>query len=156
MVALTLFYVPVGIEVLARWLNSIRPLPRPRWLPRRLPELPWFHLLVAVGLVVCLPKLLVASPGTKVGYRTAAAWLQQNTRANEVLAVPDVRISFYAQRQGLLYVQHPNARRADYVIMIDDGAEHQIPEEWRREYSVMVDRRTRKTLVIYSTARLPR
>jgi hypothetical protein len=156
MIALTIFYVPVGIDVVARWLNSIHPLPRPRWMARRLPELPWFHLLVAVGLVACLPKLLLASPGTKVGYRAAAAWLQQNTRVNDVLAVPDVRISFYAQRQGLLYVQQPNARGADYVIIIDDGTERQIPEEWRREYSVMVDRRTRKTLAIYRTARPPR
>ncbi len=143
MIALTIFYVPIGIDVVARWLNSIHPLP-------------WFRLLVVVGLVACLPKLLLASPGTKVGYRAAAAWLQQNTRANDILAVPDIRISFYAQRQGLPYVQYPNSRRADYIITIEDGAEDQIPEEWRREYSVMVDRRTRKTLVIYSTARLPR
>ncbi len=156
MIALTIFYVPVGIEVLARWLNSIHPLPRPRWMAHCLPERSWFHLLLAVGLVMCLPKLLLASPGTKVGYRAAATWLQQNTRANDVLAVPDVRISFYAQRRGLLYVQQPNARGADYVIMIDDGTERQIPEEWRREYSVTVDRRTRKTLVIYRTARPPR
>jgi hypothetical protein len=66
--------------------------------------------------------------------------------------VPDVRISFYAQRRGLLYLQHPNSRRADYVIMIEDGTTPRVPEEWQREYSVMVDRRTRKTLVIYRTA----
>jgi hypothetical protein len=152
MIALTIFYVPVGIEVLARWLNSIRPLTRPRWTPLCLSGSPWFHLLVAVGLAVCLPKLLLASPGAKVGYRAAAAWLQQNTRAGDVLAVPDVRISFYAQRRGLLYLQHPNSRRADYVIMIEDGTTSRVPEEWQREYSVMVDRRTRKTLVIYRTA----
>ncbi len=152
MIALTIFYVPVGIEVLARWLNSICPLPRPRWMPPRLPVLSWFYLLLAVGLAACLPKLLLASPGTKVGYRAAAAWLQQNTRASDVLAVPDVRISFYAERQGLLYLQHPNSQRADYVIMIEDGTASQVPEQWRREYSVMVDRRTRKTLVIYRTA----
>jgi hypothetical protein len=121
-------------------------------MPRRLLGLSWFHLLVAVGLAVCLPKLLLASPGTKVGYRAAAAWLQQNTRASDVLAVPDIRLSFYAQRQGLFYVQHPNSRRADYIIMIEDGTPPQIPEQWRRGYSVMVDRRTRKTLVIYRTA----
>ena len=153
MIALTIFYVPVGIEVVARWLSRLRPLPRPRWMPHRWPGLSWFHLLVAVGLVACLPRLLLASPGNKVGYRAAAAWLQQNTKPKDVLAVPDVRISFYAQRQGLVYVQHPNARGADYVILIEDGTERQIPEEWRREYSVTVDRRTRKTLVIYSTAR---
>jgi hypothetical protein len=122
-------------------------------MPRSLPGLPWFYLLVAVGLVVCLPKLLMASPGNKVGYLAAAEWLQQNTKADDVLAVPDVRISFYAQRQGLFYVQYPNSRRADYVVMINDGAEGQIPEGWCREYSVRVDRRTQKTLAIYSTAR---
>ena len=153
MIALTIFYVPIGVEVMARWLNHDHPLPCPRWMPRGLPGLPWFYLLVAVGLVVCLPKLLMASPGNKVGYRAAAAWLQQNTQADDVLAVPDIRISFYAQRQGLFYVQYPNSRRADYVVMINDGEEGQIPLGWRREYSVMVDRRTRKTLVIYSTGR---
>ncbi|MCL5281644.1 MAG: glycosyltransferase family 39 protein [Planctomycetes bacterium] len=152
MIALTIFYLPVGIEVMARWLSSIHPLPQPHWMPRRLPGLSWFHLLVAVGLAVCLPRLLLASPGTKVGYRAAAAWLQQNTKPGDVLAVPDVRISFYAQRQGLLYLQHPDSRRADYIIIIEDGKTPQIPEQWHREYSVMVDRRTRKTLVIYRTA----
>ena len=156
MIALTIFCVPVGIDIVARWLNSLHALPRPRWLPRRLPGLPWFYVLVAVGLVVCLPKLVMASPGDKAGYRAAATWLQENTKADAVLAVPDVRISFYAQRQGLLYVQHPNARCADYVIMIEDGAARQIPDGWRREYSVMVDRRTKKPLVIYRTARPPR
>ena len=155
MIALTIFYVPVGIDVLARWLTSLHPLRRPRWMPRRLPGLPWFHLLVAVGLAVCLPRLLIASPGDKAGYRAAATWLQENTKAKDVLAVPNIRISFYAQRQGLLYVQHPNSRRADYVILIEEGAERRIPDGWRREYSVMVDRRTRKTLVIYRTARPP-
>ena len=153
MIALTIFYVPVGIDVMARWLSSIHPLSRPGWMPRRLPELSWFYLLVAVGLVACLPRLVLASPGNKVGYRAAAAWLQQNTKPHEVLAVPDIRISFYAQREGLLYTRHPDTRNADYVVMIEDGTEHPIPEEWHREYSVRVDRRTRKTLVIYSTAR---
>jgi hypothetical protein len=153
MIALTIFYVPAGIEVLARWLDSTHPLSRPRWMSRRLPGLSWFHLLVAVGLAVCLSKLLEASPGTKVGYRAAAAWLRQNTAVDAVLAVPDVRLSFYAQRQGLPYRQQPDSRRADYVIKIEDQAASPVPEGWRREYSVMVDRRTRKTLVIYRTDR---
>jgi hypothetical protein len=63
--------------------------------------------------------------------------------------VPDVRIGFYAQRKGLHYVQHPNTRRADYIVMIEDGGEIQVPAGWRREYSVPVDRRSKKTLVIY-------
>lgn len=155
LIALTIFYVPVGIDVLAQGLNSLRPLPRPRWLPRRLPELSWFHLLVTVGLLVCLPKLLLASPGNKAGYRAAARWLQENTKAEDVLAVPDIRISFYAQRTGLLYEQYPNSRRVDYVILIEGGPEYPIPKEWRREYSVLVDRRTWKTLAIYRAARLP-
>ena len=153
MITLTIFYVPVGIEVMAQWLNSIHPLPRPRWMPPSLPGLFWFYLLLAVGITTCLPKLLMASPGNKEGYRAVSAWLQQNTKAEDVLAVPDIRISFYAQRQGLLYVQYPNLHRADYVVVIDDGRKGQPPEGWRREYSAMTDRRTRKTLIIYSTTR---
>jgi putative effector of murein hydrolase LrgA (UPF0299 family) len=153
MIALTIFYVPVGIEVMAGWLNRLYPLPRPRSTPVALGQSSWFYVLAVVGILVCLPKLVLSSPGNKAGYRAAAAWLQHNTEADAVLAVPDIRISFYAQRRGLFYVQYPNARRVDYVVMIDDDGQRQVPEQWRREYSVLVDRRSKRTLVIYSTAR---
>jgi hypothetical protein len=150
LVALTIFYVPVGVEVMSRWLGRV---PRPRWMSATLQRSLWFHSLVAVGLLGCLPKLLLASPGNKIGYETAAAWLRHHTPGDAVLAVPDERISFYAGRQGLLYVRYPNMRRADYVVTITDNDEGQVPQGWRREYSVAVDRRSKKTLVIYSTGR---
>lgn len=153
MIALTIFYVPVGVEVMARWLSKVSLSLRPRWMSSGLQQSLWFHSLVMVGILVCLPKLLMASPGNKTGYRAVAEWLRQNTQAEDVLAVPDIRISFYAQRQGLPYLQYPNVRRVDYVVTMDDKGEGQIPEGWRREYSVAVDRRSGKILVIYSTGR---
>ncbi|MCX5645948.1 MAG: glycosyltransferase family 39 protein [Phycisphaerae bacterium] len=153
MIALTIFYVPVGIEVMARWLSYLPPLPRLEWLSFAQRQSAWFHGLVAVGIVVCLPKLVLPSPGNKAGYLAAAEWLRQNTEANDVVAVPDIRISFYGQRQGLLYGQYPNSRRGDYAVVIDDGGDIQVPAQWRREYSVLVDRRSKKTLTIYSTGR---
>jgi len=148
LIALTIFYVPTGMEVMARWLAQWKWPALPRW--------PWFHLLVAVGIVVCLPKVLIPTRGARTGYRAAAAWLQQNTKADDVVAVPDSRISFYAQRQGLFYRQHPNSRRADYVVMTGHGSEMEAPQEWHREYATTVDRRNREALVIYSTSRAKR
>jgi hypothetical protein len=153
MIALTIFYVPVGIEVIVQGLDLLHLLPRPRWASPALRHSIWFHLLIVMGIVVCLPKLVLPSPGNKVGYLAAAEWLQQNTDANDVVAVPDIRISFYGQRRGLVYGQYPNSRRADYIVMIDDNGAIQIPTQWHREYSVLVDRRSKKTLAIYNTAR---
>ena len=155
MVALTIFYVPVGIEVMARWLSYLPPLPRLAWMSLAQRQSAWFHGLMVVGIVVCLPKLVLPSPGNKAGYLAAAAWLQQHTKASDVVAVPDIRISFYGQRQGLFYAKYPNSRRADYVVVIGDGGDTQIPAQWRREYSVLVDRRSKKTLTIYSSAAGP-
>ena len=115
----------------------------------------WFHGLVAVGIVVCLPKLVLPSSGNKAGYLAAAEWLQQHTNASDVVAVPDIRISFYGQRQGLSYGKYPDSRRADYVVVISDGPDVPVPTQWRREYSILVDRRSKKTLTIYSTGWSP-
>lgn len=153
MLALTIFYVPLGVEVMARWLSRRWPLARPSWLPVALRQSSWFYLLLAVGIATCLPKLLLPSHGNKTGYLAAVDWLRQNTRAEDVVAVPDARLSFYAERPGLPYERYPNARRADYVILVDSGTGAEVPEGWRREFAVRVDRRTRKTLVIYNTSR---
>jgi hypothetical protein len=153
MLALTAFYIPAGVEILARGLNRLCPLSRPRGLPPGLHQPSWFYLLLAVGITICLPKLLLPSHGNKTGYRAAAEWIRQNTPADAVLAVPDTRLSFYAQRLGLPYVQYPNAGRADYVVVIDGGEEVQVAAQWRPVYSVRTDRRTKKTLTIYSTGR---
>jgi hypothetical protein len=149
MIALTIFYVPVGIEIVARWLSYLPPLPRLEWMSPAQRQSAWFHGLVAVGIVVCLPKLVLPSPGNKAGYLAAAAWLQQHTKVSDVVAVPDVRISFYGQRQGLFYGKYPDSRRADYVVVVGAGPDVQVPAHWRREYSVPVDRRSKKTLIIY-------
>jgi hypothetical protein len=153
MIALTIFYVPVGIGVLARWLAYLPALPGLEWLSFAQRQSVWFHGYLVVAIVVCLPKLVLPSPGNKAGYLAAAEWLRQNTDANDVVAVPDIRISFYSQRQGLLYGQYPNSRRGDYAVVIDDGGDIQVPAQWRREYSVLVDRRSKKILTIYSTGR---
>jgi hypothetical protein len=110
---------------------------------------------VGGGLAVCVPKLLTPMRRDKAGYRSAAEWLRQNTETDDVLAVPDVRISFYAQRRGLFYGQYPDSRHADYIVMLEDPAQGQVPNQWRRVYAVRADRRTQQTLTIYSTGRAP-
>jgi hypothetical protein len=145
LIALTIFYIPVGLEIMARWLTQ-------RKLPI-LPRLPWFHILVAIGIMVCTPKLLASGRADKTGYRAAAEWLRQNTKMDAVLAVPDNRISFYAERRGLAYAQYPDWRRADHVVIIGNEREIQVPEGWSKEYSVAVSRKNKGTLIIYGPAK---
>lgn len=39
----------------------------------------------------------------KQAYRIAAKWLETNTSSADIIAVPDIRITFYAQRKGVVY-----------------------------------------------------
>jgi len=153
LVALTIFYIPVGIDILAGWIDRIHAFWRPRWMKRILPHAFWFCLLIAVGVTVCVPKLLRSGRSDKTGYLAAAAWLRRNTRPDDVLAVPDWRVSFYAERPELLYARHPDSRRADYVVVIGRDGDVPVRDGWRREYSVAVSPGSRDTVTIYRTAR---
>lgn len=153
MIALTILYVPAGLALMARWLSRL-------WSPRRRQEAsgaeresPWFYILALVGIGICMPKLLTSARADKIGYRAAAVWLRENTQADDVIAVPDSRISFYADRRGLLYREHPDSRKVDYVVRIADKNQTQAPDDWRQEYSVSVHRKASKTLTIYKTTR---
>lgn len=57
------------------------------------------------------------SGSDKRGYRTAAAWLRENTAREDLIAVPDSRISFHAERKGLIYDAEPTTP-AEYVVII--------------------------------------
>lgn len=155
LIALTIFYIPVGLDIFAWWIDLVHALWHPRRMVRILPHTFWFYLLLAGGVAICLPKLLTPVRADKAGYRAAAEWLRQNTKAEAVLAVPDNRIPLYAQRRGLFYTQYPDWRRADHVVVIGERAQMWVPQGWRREYAVPVDRSSSATLIIYGTNRSP-
>ena len=148
LVVFTIFYVPIGLEVSAGWLaNRFSKSPSASEQDHRL----WFFILLITGMVICMPKLLRFSGSDKQGYRTAAAWLKENTAQEDLIAVPDSRITFYAERKGLIYDDAP-LTRAEYVVIFvkNENEKPDFVKAAKEEYSVWVDKYKKSTkLVIY-------
>lgn len=94
LVVFTVFYIPLGIEAVASWLCD-----RLTFITRK----NLFLILLLPGILLCLVKLAKPPSYDKRSYKAAVQWLAANTDTNDVIAVPDARISFYAQRKGLTY-----------------------------------------------------
>ena len=148
LVAFTIFYVPIGLEVAAGWLANLFSKSRPA---SDLDCRRWFFILLITGTAICMPKLLRFSGADKQGYRAAAAWLKENTAAKDLIASPDSRITFYAERTGLIYNVKPSTQ-AKYVVIIarDDNEKPDFTGVAKEEYSVWVDEHKKsKKIVIY-------
>jgi len=149
LVVFLVLYIPEGLEIMALWLEERFRRDRVR-TDRQSQQ--FFCILLVIGVVICMPKLLRPPGADKPGYRAAAKWLRENTGKNDVIAVPDLRISFYAEREGLKYVTDvPDG--AEYLVRIvkseDEGGDS---ERFGREiYSVSVNNREKsgKKLLIY-------
>jgi hypothetical protein len=164
LVVFTIFYVPIGLQVSADWLanrlspardglhQKSRPASDKDCSASHPGDQQWFFILLITGMIICLPKLLSRPGSDKPGYRAAAAWLKQNTSEKNLIATPDRRITFYAERKELIY-EATLSGKADYVVSIvknDDqkpisaGAEQEL-------YSVWVNKQKKKKIVIYKT-----
>jgi len=136
LVIFTVFYIPAGIEAMGRWWcnktkkNSASDVSRMAFI------------LFAVGVVVCLPKLL-GNAHSKTGYVAAAEWISVNTAKDAVIVVPDRRISFYAERKGILIESPEDRLVADYYVDIVEG------DEKGSEVSYWVDHRKKTKVVVY-------
>ncbi len=141
LIVLTIFYIPIGLELMAGWLKRYIPQTS-RWS--------WLHILAMIGIAICTPRLLKPIGIDGQGYRQVAQWLRENTESHQIVAVPELRISFYAEREGLLYQRYPDPRRADYVIVLEkESIFDNIPEGWRERYSSRTGRKRDKRLVVY-------
>ncbi len=94
MVAVTVFYIPIGLRVVGDWLGRKQRVDYPKDKRSF-----WFVTLLLIGIGICIPKLLRPARIEKQGYRDAADWLRMNTPVDEVIAVYDRRIAFYAERR---------------------------------------------------------
>lgn len=148
-VALTAFHIPIGLDRVAQWLARRGQwlFPgghRPRWTERF-----WLRILVAIGLVACIPLLRPLGAG-RGNYRLLAQWLQENTPADAIIAVPDSRIAFYAGRRGRVYRDEVYSPDADHVVVIvtDNGAED-APGPWHRLYALPVQTGSDHKFVVY-------
>jgi hypothetical protein len=149
LIVMLIFYVPAGLEIIASWLEQR--LSRNR-VQSTQPSRRWFFVLVVIGACICAPKLLTPLNADKQGYRDAAEWLRQNSRPQDVVAVPDLRISFYAERKGEAY-EDAIHEGADYVVRIVRDEDEQKPSEGagRKVFSARMEKRKKnnKVVVIY-------
>lgn len=147
LVVFLIFYVVTGLQVLSNWLGG-RNTQSPS--QAEINSKRWFFILLAIGTAVCLPKLIRPLRIKKQGYRVAAKWLNENTAQQDIIAVPDKRISFYAQRKGAMYGRKVPEQARYVVTIVRDENETEFAGTVKKEYSCWVDvKRKEKKLVIY-------
>jgi len=111
LVVFTIFCIPMGLHMLASWLKERFPREKQRTVP-------WFFILTAVGIAICTPKLLRPLHYDKLIFRKAAQWLAENTREDDIIAVPDLRITFYSEHKGIHYEQQAPVENVQYVVKV--------------------------------------
>lgn len=135
LVVFTVFYIPAGIGAMAKWWCGKTKKNSPSDVSRMA------FIFLAVGVAICLSKLL-GNKGNKTGYLAAAEWISANTAKDAVIAVPDSRIRFYAERKGIIIRKPEDWMRGDYYVAIVEG------DEKGGEVSYWVDQERKKKKVI--------
>ncbi len=147
-IVFTAFYIPVGLQILARWLSKRT---SKNGLAVRKNRQRWFFILVAVGFSICTAKFGRITPlrWEKQGYIDTAKWLKDNTSREDTVAVPDRRISFYAEREGLLY-RESIPERAKYVVRIVKGENEELDTggSARKEFSLWVNKKKKAKRIV--------
>ena len=113
-----ILYVPIGLQELAIWCQKRFTKKIEPSVATNRNERFWFLVLFLIGVSICVPKLLRPIRAEKQGYRAAAQWLKANTDMAATVAVPDKRISFYAERTGLVYEDENIPEKAEYIVKI--------------------------------------
>jgi hypothetical protein len=147
LIAFTAFYIPIGIEIIAGWISERFSKGKP--ITEKDTQR-WFYILLAIGIAICLPKLLKLIDTQKYGYRDAAAWLGKHTAPSDVIAVPDKRITYYAERTGVEYIEQIPEQAGYVVRIIKSGDKRQkFSGNVEEMYSTRVDKKESRKLVIY-------
>lgn len=151
LVAFTIFYIPVGFHIIASWLSR-RTSKSDSAMEENIRR--WFFILMAVGIGICLPKSVRPMRVDKHGYREAAEWLNKNTTPVDIIAVPDKRIAFYAERKGLEYGEQV-PEQANYIVRIVKSEDEKpgIGKDIKEEYSTWMNSKKNKKLVICKVIR---
>ena len=148
LVVFTIFYIPIGLQIIACWLSEKYPKKN---VSMQKNKQRWFFILLVIGMAICMPKLLRPMRINKQGYLDAAMWLKENTKPEDIIAAQDRRLYFYAERKGLVY-NKTVPKQAKYIVRIEKN-EDEKPEfeiEVREKTSVWVDKRKKKKrIVIY-------
>lgn len=147
LVVLTIFYVPIGLNVLATWINE-------RFCRdgssgtggNRI-----FTILLIVGFAICIPKLFRPLGHNKKAYLQASKWLSENTDKDSVIASNDSRIGFYADRQWIVQRSDITPPAADYIVEITKTGDTQLKhgDELSEVHSIQTDGEKKRSVIIY-------
>jgi hypothetical protein len=149
LVIFTIFYVPIGLQSLSNCFSDIFCGSRPK--TKGHPQL-WFFILVTAGLAICIPKLAEPTRIEKQSYRAAARWLAEHSDEKDIVAVPDNRISFYAQRKGLEYSDGQIPEQAQYIVKIIKKESNKTPlvsQLGKAEYEYADEKNDKISIAIY-------
>jgi len=115
-----------------------------------------FFAMMCLGILICLPKL--AKPqGSNIGFRKTADYLRMNTPKNTIIAVPDPRIGFYAERTQIPYEARPPSGEWEYIVIHEKNSNIKPDGSLIKIYShpLRLDRDSGDA-VIYRRAPIPR
>jgi hypothetical protein len=145
MVVFTIFFVPFGMQMLAHWIS--------RGVLKGHQRNLLFLILIALGLVVCFAKFARITPlrWEKEGYLIAANWLKENVSENEIIAVPDERLTFYASRKGIT-IGRMIPQEVKYIInIVKEGDSSPVfKRPYEEKNSVQINKKDKtKKIVIY-------
>lgn len=129
MVIFGVFYVPVGLELIAGWIevNIFRNKSAGAKDVQRV-----FFILLFIGLAICVGKLnrIIPLRAEKSSYVQAANWLKNNTKKDERIAVFDSRIGLYSEKNYQIIREKENfTGNMDYTVKLFDK-EIVVPDEW--------------------------
>ncbi|MFA5239544.1 MAG: glycosyltransferase family 39 protein [Phycisphaerae bacterium] len=141
LVVLTIFYIPIGLDVMASWLDEK--------FSKKSNTNFWFLVLVVIGIAICGPKLLRPIRIEKKSYREAAQWLAENTDEKDIIAAPDIRIGFYSGRKAFEYNDRGISKQARYAVKVS-GDKNDMPsgEEmlWTEKVYPVGDKKSKVTI----------
>jgi 4-amino-4-deoxy-L-arabinose transferase-like glycosyltransferase len=127
MTVMGVFFVPDGLEAMGRGIEMVFGRRGGKDKCRVDGQRFWFVVLLAIGVGICMPKLLRPLRAEKKAYRVVARWLQVNTKPTDVILTSDVRIAFYADRQGISDVRRDSIPvRATYIVKVYGGRDDSI------------------------------
>ncbi|MCK4792681.1 MAG: hypothetical protein KAV87_53620, partial [Desulfobacteraceae bacterium] len=129
LVVFTIFYVPAGLQMLASLLQGKFSKKTEQSSAGKANKQFWFLVLLVIGISICIPKLLTPIRAKKQSYRDAAQWLARHTNENDIIAVPDTRISFYSGRKGAQYDGQTVPKEARYIVKLFKSEKDMLANE---------------------------
>jgi hypothetical protein len=148
LLAFTIFYIPIGFYVIACWLSK-KPFKNNLRAEEDIRR--WFFILMAIGLGICAAKFVRTTPlrWEKQGYRDAAEWLAKNTAPEDIIAVSEKRVAFYAERKGLEFGEKI-PEQASYVVKIirNENENLGVAKDTVEEYSTWMNKRRKGEKIV--------